>query len=180
MAESEFSREEMIEPIQRMFERESGSDFGLFEPVDDENTKGGSGKIDLVYVEGSVALVHAVRLEETYDGCLFDTTRGIHSLHVVEANYRWIAVPLGEFRSGEDLFNDVMIETCKERGYGIITVQTKGRGVSAKVILEAEKQEGDFVELYGPVNERWEEEVADELVDYRYKVVDYYTRQAQG
>jgi hypothetical protein len=168
-----FTREEMIEPIERMFEREYPTELGLFEVLEEE-TEGGDGNVDLVYIQGTRESLHSVRIEESYDSSVLDINRGMHSLHDVDANFVWIALPLYEFRDGEDLFNDVMMETCRERGYGIITVQTKGRGISAKFVLEADEIQGSFIESYGPIAEKWEEAKQTELVEDQFKVVDYY------
>ncbi|MFP4597119.1 MAG: hypothetical protein ACOC9J_03215 [Persicimonas sp.] len=176
MSEYAFDREDMVEPIERMFDREVGRDHGMFDVVRDDETEGGKGKIDLVYIAGDRRSLHSIRIEVSFDNCLFDVNRGIHSLGQVEANYVWIALPLDEFRDGDDEYNGIMKETCKERGIGIITIQPKGRGVSAKIILEAEEQEGDHLPKYGELERRWKEDTKGVLVGDDYKVVKYYNK----
>ncbi len=171
-----FDREEMVEPIERMFDREVGRDHGMFEVIKDEETEGGKGNIDLVYIGGDRRSLHSIRLETNFDNCLFDVNRGIHSLSRVEANAVWIALPLDEYRDGDEQYNGIMRETCEERGIGIITVQPKGRGVSAKIILEADKSDGDHLSKYGELDKRWQEETKDVLVGDDYRVVKYYNR----
>ena len=166
----------MMEPIERMFEREVGREHGMFDVIRDEETEGGKGKIDLVYIAGDRQSLHSIRLETSYDNCLFDVNRGIHSLSNVEANFVWIALPLDEFRDGDEEYNGIMRETCEERGIGVITIQPKGRGVSAKTILEAEFKEGDHLGKYGELEQRWKQETKDVLVGDDYKVVKYYNR----
>lgn len=171
----EIPREDMIGAVQRMFERESGSGYGMFEVLDRE-TDGGKGNVDLIYAYGGENPdIHVVRTEDSYDSCLFDVNSGIHVLQNVEANERWIALPLPEFRDGEDQYNEVMKQECRERGVGIISVQKKGRGYSAKVLLESSKEEGNFLGDYGQdVVEKWQDHVAGEEVVEDYRVVDYY------
>lgn len=176
MTDYSFDREDMAEPIERMFDREVGREHGMFDVIKDEETEGGKGNIDLVYIGGDRQSLHSIRLETSFDNCLFDVQRGIHSLSSVEANYVWIALPLDEFRDGDEQYNGIMLETCKERGIGVITVQPKGRGVSAKVILEAEHKDGDHLDKYGELEQRWKEETKDVLVGDDYKVVKYYNR----
>ena len=176
MTSYSFDREDMIEPIGRMFDREVGQDHGMYDTFRDEDTQGGKGNIDLVYVAGDRQSLHVIRLETSFDNCLFDVQRGIHSLTDVESNYAWIALPLDEFRDGDDAYNGIMEETCRERGIGIISIQPKGRGVSAKIIVEAEYKEGDHIDKYGDLARRWKEETKDVLVGDEYKVVKYYSR----
>ena len=176
MTDYSFERSEMVDPIQRMFEREVASEYGMFEVVDDTETEGGSGNIDIVYVAGANENLHVIRIEESYDDCLFDVTRGIHSLSDVEANYLWIALPLDDFREGEEEYNDIMMDTCEERGIGIITVQPKGRGISAKIIEEAFKKQGEFLEQYADLAERWQKRADTKLADEDLKVVNYYNK----
>lgn len=176
MTSYSFDREDMVEPIERMFEREVGREHGMFATIRDEETEGGKGNIDLVYVAGDRRSLHVIRLETSFDNCLFDVQRGIHSLSDVEANFLWIALPLDEFRDGDEQYNGIMEETCNERGIGIISVQPKGRGVSAKIIKHAEKKEGDHLDKYGELETDWREETKDVLVGDDYKVVKYYNR----
>ncbi len=176
MTSYSFDREDMMEPIERMFDREIGREHGMFDVIKDEETEGGKGNIDLVYIAGDRQSLHSIRLETSFDNCLFDVQRGIHSLSRVEANYVWIALPLDEFRDGDEQYNGIMLETCKERGIGVITVQPKGRGVSAKVILDAQHSEGDHLSKYGELEQSWKEETKDVLVGDDYKVVKYYNR----
>jgi hypothetical protein len=177
MTSYSFDREDMVEPIERMFDREVGREHGMFDVVRDEETEGGKGNIDLVYVAGDRHSLHSIRIETSFDNCLFDVNRGIHSLSRVEANAVWIALPLDEFRDGDDEYNGIMRETCEERGIGIITIQPKGRGVSAKIILDAEVDESDdHLSKYGELDRRWKDDTKDVLVGDDYKVVKYYSR----
>ncbi len=168
----EFTRDEMIEPVERMFEREYPNKYALFEVVD-EDTEGGNGYIDIAYVQGSQKGLHVVRMEESYKDCLTNVNAGIHSLGKVEANYLWLAVPLHEFRDGEDDFGDLLEATCKQRGIGIIAVQQKGLGMSAKVLLEPNKKDGNFLDLYGSLKERWREVSRGRTSQGEYRVVNY-------
>ncbi|MFW5967847.1 MAG: hypothetical protein ACOCV2_10030 [Persicimonas sp.] len=171
-----FDRDDMIEAIERMFEREVGRDHGMFDVFREEDTAGGKGNVDVVYIAGDRHSLHSIRIEQSFDNCLFDVTGGIHSLSDVEANYVWIALPLDEFRDGDEEYNGIMRRTCEERGIGIITVQPKGRGVSAKIIVEADEKEGDHLSKYGELERRWREETKDVLVGDDYKVVNYYSK----
>ena len=168
----EFTRSEMIEPIERMFEREYPNKYSLFTEVDKE-TDGGAGYVHLAYVQGSRKGLHVVRMEESYSKCLSDVHAGIHSLSNVEANYLWLALPLHEFRDGEDNLNDMLNQTCKDRGIGIIAVQQKGLGMSAKVLLEPNKNPGDFLPMYGDLKERWRRANSGRSSQGEYRVVNY-------
>ena len=168
----DFTRDEMIEPIERMFEREYPNKYTLFKVVDEE-TDGGSGYVDLAYVQGSQQGLHVVRMEENYKDCLTNVHAGIHSLSKVEANYLWLAVPLHEFRDGEDDLGDLLLATCKQRGIGIIAIQQKGLGMSAKVLHEPKKTEGSFLELYGTLLETWREVSRGRTSQGEYRVVNY-------
>jgi hypothetical protein len=171
----EITREDMIEPIQRMFEREYGDDYGLFEIVEEES--GGERLVDLVYIHGDSEHLHVVRLEGSYDNCVFDVQDGgLHVLRDVEANYRWIALPLYEFREGEDEHSGAMKDGCENRGIGVISAQKKGRGVSAKILLEPEHQEGEFLDHYPSARDEWEAYTRQETAPEGYKVVEYYER----
>lgn len=176
MTEYTFGRKEMVDPIQRMFEREVPSQYGMFETIEDEETEGGDGNVDIVYVAGANENLHVIRLEQDYDNCLFDVNRGIHSMSDVDANYVWIALPLDEFRDGEDQYNGIMQDTCEERGLGVITLQPKGRGISAKILIEATKKDGEHLGKYGDLEERWRKQATDTLADEDLKVVNYYNK----
>lgn len=167
-------REDMVEPVDRMFEREYEADQTLVVQLDEE-TEGGSGSIDMVYVQGGAEEIHAIRFEEDYEDCVFDVREGaLHALRDVEANYRWVALPLYEFRDGEDQYSDVMKEECEKRGFGVISAQKKGRGVSAKVLMAPSRVDGDFLDGYPPVRDQWGEAHRGETAPGSYKVVDYY------
>lgn len=174
MASYELTRQEMIEPIERMFEREYGGDVGMFETLEEESTEGGDGNVDLVYIHGDSGHLHVLRIEESYDDCMFDIEGGIHSLAEVESNFLWIALPLYELRQGEEQWNDRMKTECDQRGIGVITAQKKGRGVSAKVIKEPTRRKGDYLSKYGDLKEKWEDYTSGEGAPEGYRVVDYY------
>ena len=176
MASYELTRQEMIEPIERMYEREYGGDVGMFHTMEGEATDGGDGNVDLVYIHGDSEHLHVIRIEENYDDCLFDIEGGIHSLAEVDANYRWIALPLYELRQGEEAWNDRMKTECERRGIGIITAQKKGRGVSAKVIREPTQKEGKFLSEYGDLEKVWRSERKGEEAPEGFRVVDYYNQ----
>lgn len=171
----EITKHEMIEPVERMYEREYGNEHGMFQVMEEE-TEGGEGNVDLLYIQGDSRHLHVIRIEEDYDACMFDTTRGLFTLRDVEANYTWIALPLYELREGEEKWNDRMKSECEKRGIGIITAQKKGRGVSAKVILEPTKQDGDFLSEYGDLQEEWAEQGGEGSAPEGFRVVDYYKR----
>lgn len=166
----DFTRAEMAEPIERMFEREFPNKYSLFEEID-ENTEGGSGYVHLAYIQGSRKGLHVVRLEESYKNCLTNVNAGVHSLAKVEANYLWLALPLHEFRDGEDGLNNMLADMCTQRGIGIIGVQQKGLGMSAKVLLAPEKNEGNFLPMYGSLRERWRHANKGLTSEGEYRVV---------
>lgn len=170
----DISREDMIEPVERMYEREYGNEHGMFQVLEDDSVE--DGNVDLVYIQGDSNHLHVIRIEETYDDCMFNTDRGLFTLRDVEANYLWIALPLYELREGEEQWNDRMKSECEKRGIGIITAQKKGRGVSAKVIQEPTKREGNFLAEYDQVQEEWEERAQEDQAPEGFRVVDYYKR----
>ncbi len=171
----EITRQDMIEPIQRMFEREHGDDYGLFEVVEGE--RGDERLVDLVYIHGDSEHLHVVRLGGSYDNCVFDVQDGgLHVLRDVKANYRWIALPLYEFREGEEEHNSVMQQECKNRGIGVISAQKKGRGVSAKILIEPDSDEGEFLDQYPSARDEWRSYTQEETAPEGYKVVEYYER----
>ena len=170
--EMAFTREDMLDPIERMFEREYSNKYNVFEELL-TTTEGGSGLADLAYVQGSEKGLHVVRIEESYRDCLTNVNAGVHSLSKIESNYRWLAVPLHEFRDGEDAFNELLHKTCKRRGFGLIAVQQKGLGVSAKVLLEPSKTEGNFLPLYGDLRQKWLEARRGRTSRGEYRVIDY-------
>ena len=169
MTDVEINVETMVDPIERFFEREYPNPYGMVHEPPSENNPA-----DLVYLEKGEEGLHAVRFENTYDGSIFDVATGIHALRKMDANYHWIALPLDEFRDGEDNFNGIMESQCRERGLGIITVQQKGRGVSAKVIVEPTVETGDFLESYPKLKTRWDQRDVIPGADEGLKVIDYY------
>lgn len=176
MSDYNITREEMVEPVERMYEREYGGDHGMFHVFREEGTDGEEGNIDLVYIQGDSQHLHVIRIEEDYDACMFNTDRGLFSLRDVDANYRWIALPLYELREGEEQWNDRLKSECKKRGIGVITAQKKGRGVSAKVVQESEQQDGNFLSEYGDLAEEWAEQADEGAAPEGFRVVDYYKR----
>ncbi len=142
-----FDRDQVNEPIERMFEREYPSDLGVFQVVQ-EDTEGGSGYAHFAYVEGIKRRLHVVRMEETYRACITDVRAGVHVLSLIDANCRWLALPLHELRDGDEEMNGMLQTICETRGIGIITLQQKGLGVSAKVVLKPTEEEGRYVKLY--------------------------------
>lgn len=178
MTEESFSREDMMEPIERLFERETGRSNGLFSVLKDEESLKDptKGNIDLVFLAEDRTSLHSVRLVTEFDTCLFDMDRGILSLDDVQANASWIALPLDEFRDGDDEYNGIMEETCAKRNIGIIVVQPKGRGISAKSLLDAPVVDGDYLEKYPDLKKKWRDDSRGVLVGDDYRVVEYYNR----
>ena len=173
----DFSVEAMTEPIERLFEREFPTEYGIFVPqarlVDaKENTT----DIDLLYVAGSSKNLHAIKILPTYDKCLFSVDEGIHSMSQAKGNHLWIGLPLDEFREGEAEYNDIVAETCEERGVGILTVQPRGRGLSAKIISRPVEEEGDFLDYYDGLREEWKSVKDRNMAMDGYEIVDYYSR----
>ncbi|AWV90603.1 hypothetical protein [Bradymonas sediminis] len=178
MTEESFSREEMIEPIERLFERETGRDNGLFvvHKSADAQKSPTDGTVDLVFLAEDRTSLHSVRLVTEFDTCLFDMERGILSLDDVQANASWIALPLDEFRAGDESYNGIMEDTCAKRNIGIIVVQPKGRGISAKILLDAPLTSGDYLDNYPELKKKWREDTRGVLVGDDYRVVEYYNR----
>ena len=174
----DFSVDAMIEPIERLFEREYPTDYGIFVPhaqlADEE---GRVTDVDLLYVAGSSKMLHAVKVLSTYDKCLFNVQEGIHSMSRARGNYLWIALPLDEFREGEAQYNDILAQTCDDRGVGIITVQPRGRGLSAKIIKRPVKEEGEFMDHYDDLRKKWREVKDRNMAMDGYEIVDYYSSQ---
>ncbi len=172
----DFSVDSMIEPIERLFEREYPTDYGIFVPhaqlAEGEDDATG---VDLLYVAGSSKMLHSIKILSDYDTCLFDVQEGIHSMSQARGNYLWIGLPLDEFREGEAQYNDILEETCEDRGVGILTVQPRGRGLSAKIISRPEKLEGDFLESYDGLREEWREVKDRNMAMDGYEIVDYYS-----
>lgn len=169
MMSTDFARDEMYEPIERMFEREFPGEFAVFEVI--PPARRAEHHIGLAYVQNRRESLHVVRLEESYVDCLFDVRHGIHRLGQAEGNFRWIGLPLGDFRDGEAQYNDMLIKLCRERGLGIITIQQKGLGVSAKVILDARRESGDALAHYPALEARWTAMTAESLVNDEFRVV---------
>lgn len=169
MMSADFARDEMYEPIERMFEREFPGEFAVFEVI--PAARRAAHHIGLAYVHNRRESLHVVRLEQCYTDCLFDVRQGIHRLGQAEGNYRWIGLPLGELREGESQYNDMLLNLCKERGLGIITIQQKGLGVSAKVILQPRLVPGDALAHYPALEASWTARVAGALVNEEFRVV---------
>ncbi len=173
----DFTVDNMIEPIERLFEREFPTDYGIFIPhaqLADEN--GRITDVDLLYVAGSSKMLHAIKILPSYDDCLFDVQEGIHSMSRAQGNYLWIGLPLDEFREGEAQYNEILEETCHDRGVGILTVQPRGRGLSAKIISRPKKEEGDFLAKYDGLRDKWREVKDRNMAMDGYQIVDYYSR----
>ena len=172
----DFSVDAMIEPIERLFEREFPTDYGIFVPHAQLTEEDGHvTDVDLLYVAGSSKMLHAIKILSTYDTCLFDVQEGIHSMSRAYGNYLWLGLPLDEFREGEAQYNDILHNTCDERGVGILTVQPRGRGLSAKIISRPVKQEGDFLDHYDGLRKKWRQVKDRNMVMDRYEIVDYYS-----
>src|SRR5690606_28887020 len=134
------------------------------------------GTVDLVFLAEDRNSLHSVRVVSDFDTCLFDMERGILSLDNVQANASWIALPLDEFREGDESYNGIMEDTCKKRKIGIIVVQPKGRGISAKIVLEAPLTRGDYLSNYPDLKKKWRADARGVLVGDEYRVVEYYNR----
>lgn len=174
----DFSVASMTEPIERLFEREFPTDYGIFlsGATLSEAYRGEATPIDLLYLAGGPRSLHAIKLLSTYDACLFDVNEGIHALRGIQANFCWIGLPLDEFREGEAEYNNILEKTCSERGLGILTVQPRGRGLSAKIINSPEKDEGDHLDAYDNLRKRWREIKDRNMAVDGFQVVDYYGR----
>jgi len=167
LTELDLKRDDMLEPIERLFEREFETTYGVaHEPTSERDAH-------FIYVEKELGGLHAVRFEPSYEDCLFDLDKGMHAAQDMIANQRWVALPLDAFRDGEDEFGEVMREQCKQRGVGIITVQAKGRGLSAKIILHPEVAEGSFIEHYPKLENEWRSVARDRDAAKGWKVVNY-------
>jgi hypothetical protein len=175
MSDYSFTTDDMLEPIQRLFEREYAKNLGMFEKVDDDLDDEFE-NVDALFIGGSRESLHAIDIHEDYDSCLFDISGGIHTLPDIEVNYRWIALSLDEFREGEEEHNGILKEEANSRGFGIITLQPKGRGISAKVIEEPTRSTGDYLEDYQELDARWNRFVEEAPVVDDYKVVNYYDK----
>lgn len=145
------AQEALIDPIERMFDREYPGKRCMFSSLP-ESTEGGSGFADIAYIHSGPDQLHIVRLEATFDDCILDTKSGIHTMSFIESNYKWLALPLDELRAGEDLYGTMLMDLCKERGIGLICVQSQGTGLSAKVVLGATHHEGRFLTDYDLTN----------------------------
>ncbi len=173
----DFTVDSMIEPIERLFEREYPTDYGIFVPhaqLDEEYQDDLTG-IDLLYVGGSSKMLHSIKILNNYDTCLFDVQEGVHAMNQAQGNLLWLGLPLKEFREGEAEYNDILAETCEDRGVGILTVQPRGRGLSAKIISRPEKEEGDFLDYYDGLREEWREVKDRNMAMDGYEIVDYYS-----
>lgn len=175
MTDHVINRETMESPIERLFEREYPSAYGtIHEPRKTKAGKTDTGKVDMLYLEKTKQGLHAVRIENSYDDCMFDLNGGIHTLNGVAANRHWIALPLDHFRDNDEVYNGIMEKTCRERGIGILCVQPKGRGLSAKIIAVAEASKGDYIDRYPALRVKWESLIEDNAFADGYKVVEYY------
>lgn len=169
MSEPLISFDTMVEPIERFFEREFPNPIGSIYNLTFQQEAP-----ILAYLEKGVNGLHLVRFEELYDDAIFSVFRGIHALSCLTANFRWIALPLDEFREGEDDFCKIMERETQRRGLGIIAVQQKGRGISAKVIVRPKLLSGNFLGQQSELYKQWRN------IDRRpgsyegYQVVDFY------
>ncbi len=174
----DFSVKSMTEPIERLFEREYPTEYGIFlsGATLSEAYQGDATPIDLLYLAGGPRSLHAVKLLSTYDSCLFDVNEGIHALRGIQCNFCWIGLPLDEFRDGEAEYNGILEKTCTDRGIGIITVQPRGRGLSAKIINAPERDDGDHLDAYVALRKRWRATKDRNISADGFQVVDYYGR----
>lgn len=172
-----FSPDTMLEPIERLFERDYPSEYGVFAPrLPLADPDGHLTTIDLAYIAGGTKRLHIVKILDSYDDCLFNVRGGIHAVSRAPGNFLWIALPLDEYREGEAQYNSILEKTCRDRGVGIITVQPHGRGFSAKVIKNARRREGDHLDEYEGLRGRWNAMKDQDLAMDGFQVVDYYSR----
>lgn len=143
------STDEMVDPIERLFEREFAAHIALFRPLKPTQDA------ELAYISGSRDKLHLVVLESSYRDALCNIERGLHLSSRLDANYRWLALPLDVFRSGESNFHDMLVELADERGVGLICVQPSGAGLSAKVIHSSKHHEGIFLDQYPILEKSW-------------------------
>ncbi len=172
MSDYTLEREDMVEPIERMFSREFEGELGMFQVVEGDVEAGED--FDIVYVHGDSENLHVIRLEEDYDSAVLDFDSGIHTVRDADANNVWVALPLYEFREGEDRWNDRMKSECDKRGIGIISAQKKGRGVSAKILQRPDKREGNFLQSYDELKEQWDKRASEEEAPEGFRIVNYY------
>lgn len=188
MSTESLTCQEMIEPLERFMERRAGSNPTAFStefPTADDPPQAAPegvdegqsfGHLDLVHLVGDRQSLHLLRVVERFDTCLFDMERGLLSLSDVPANYAWIALPLDEFRLGEQEYGDIFADTCAERGIGIAVVQPRGKGLSGKSMVEPTARAGSFIRHHADLAAKWRQTTRGYLVGDDYRVVEYYPR----
>jgi hypothetical protein len=147
--------DEMIEPVERFFEREFPAERSLFTGLEEDVQHDPYAQADLAYVQGAKDALHAVCVARSYADSLTDVHGGIHASSGLDANFCWLAMPLHEFRDGDDMCNGLLESLCEERGIGLITVQPSGLGFSAKVIVEPKRRKGRFLKSYEGLPSMW-------------------------
>ncbi len=155
MSSTTMEPEAMFEPVERFFEREYPAERSVFTDLDEEAQDDPYAVADLAYVQGKKDALHAVCVVGSYAESLTDVHSGIHASSSLDANYCWLAIPLHEFRDGDDMCNGLLESLCEERGVGLITVQASGLGLSAKVIVEPTRKKGKYLKHYEELPRLW-------------------------
>lgn len=151
---SEFSHDELVDAVKRLFERHFEEDLGLFHDVSPQDADSLQ-LADFVYVDRSGDL-HLIQVHRSFDEAFFDLRTGLHALTGAEANAVWLAMPLDEYRSGNELFNERIEKCCRERGVGIVGVYRCGRGVSARVYVEPVHHNGRYLADHPELETAWQ------------------------
>lgn len=175
MSTESLTCKDMLEPLERLMERRAPAGRTVFS-TDQPPPSGAEARLDMLHIAGDRQALHLLRIVERFDTCLFDMDHGILSLGDVAANFVWIALPLEEFRDGEQAYRSILQDTCEERGIGIAVVQTRGKGLSAKSMVEPGARAGNFMKHHAGLEEKWRENTRGFLVGDDYRVVEYYNR----
>lgn len=147
--------EEMVEPVERFFEREYPAKKSLFLDLEEEIQRDPYAIADYAYIAGARESLHAVCMSPSYSESITDVYGGIHASTHLDANYSWLALPLDEFREGDSMCNGMLEELCESRGVGLMTIQPSGLGWSAKTIVEPKRRKGKFIKFYDGLGRTW-------------------------
>ncbi len=150
MSTWEHNREDMMEPIERLFERTYENKTTVFEDL-----RASPKTADIAVVTGAKDALHVVRLEESWRDCVVDPNTGMMGVAHAPGNERWIALPMNSFREHESDYQDHLRESCERRGVGIILIRVQGLGLAATIELEPAHVDGEFLESYERVRQAW-------------------------
>lgn len=151
--------DDMMEPVERFFEREYPAERSLFTNLEDGMQSDPYAMADIAYIAGTKESLHAVCMADSYEMSLTDVHGGIHASSSLDANYCWLALPLDEFRQGEELCNGLLESLCEERGVGLMTIQPSGLGWSAKEIVKPSRRVGRYLKRYDGLERTWRHNV---------------------